>query len=130
MNLLGPPHKDFCIHGHDTRICGRTSNSTCCTCLKLANANRLAHRNWGYKRNFGITLEQYNEMFTAQKGLCLGCYKHQSACKRALHLDHDHKTGKVRGLLCHECNSVLGYTKDSAPTLRRLADYLEARGAL
>jgi hypothetical protein len=124
----GPAKKQFCIRGHDTIVCGRYENSTCKECSKNSPRHIEQIRNARYKSVFGITLDQYNVMFAEQKGLCLGCYKHQSNCKRALHVDHDHKTGNIRGLLCHECNSVLGYTKDSPTTLRRLADYLEARG--
>ena len=130
MNRMGPPKKQFCVRGHDTHITGRYKNSTCKECSTNAPRHKDQIRNARYKSAFGITLEQYNIMFAKQNGLCLGCYKHQSNCKRALHVDHDHKNGKVRGLLCHECNSILGYAKDSSATLRRLADYLEAQGAL
>jgi hypothetical protein len=130
VNRLGPLKKQFCVRGHDTAICGRYKNSTCRACAVNHKPRTDQIRNWHYKNTFGITLEEYNTMFIEQKGLCLGCYKHQSDCQRALHVDHDHKTGKIRGLLCHECNSALGYIKDSPTTLRRLADYIEARGAL
>ena len=46
---------------------------------------------------------------------------------RALHLDHDHATGKFRGWLCNGCNSALGHVKDDPAVLRKLADYLEQR---
>lgn len=130
MNARGPAKKQFCAHGHDTELCGRYKNSTCRECAKKRYASTASIKNWHYKSHFGITLDQYNLIFAEQNGLCLGCYKHQTACKRSLCVDHDHKTGKVRGLLCHECNSVLGYTKDNPVVLRRLADYLEVQGAL
>ena len=82
-------------------------------------------KNYKLKYSFGITLVQYNEMFQAQKGLCLGCYKHQTNFKRAFSVDHDHKTGKIRGLLCTNCNQAVGHAMDSAAVLKRLADYLE-----
>ena len=44
---------------------------------------------------------------------------------RHLHVDHDHETGKIRGLLCHACNIVLGLVKDDPDRLRLLANYLE-----
>jgi hypothetical protein len=47
---------------------------------------------------------------------------------RTLHWDHDHKSGAFRGWLCHHCNGVLGWAKDSPVTLRALAAYLEAGG--
>ena len=77
------------------------------------------------KRSYGLTLIQYNELFKAQNGLCLGCFKHQSQFNHRLFVDHCHKTGKVRGLLCSSCNRALGGVHDVPETLRRLADYLE-----
>lgn len=63
-------------------------------------------------------------MLQEQKGLCIGCYRHISSLKRGLCVDHSHDTGKVRGLLCHDCNLVA--RKHATPEiLRRLADYIE-----
>jgi len=78
------------------------------------------------KKDFGISLEDYNRLFAEQKGLCLGCYKHQSQLKGRLAVDHCHKTGKVRGLLCTQCNLSLGNAFDDAHILRRLAEYIDA----
>jgi len=88
-------------------------------------AYKNVHRNWKLQKDFGLSLEEYNQMFAAQNGLCLGCYKHQSIFKKAFAVDHDHLTGKVRGLLCMKCNSVLGYVADDSTILRRLADYAD-----
>jgi hypothetical protein len=59
------------------------------------------------KRLYKMTLEQYNEMFNAQNGCCAICNKHASNFKRSLHVDHDHSTGKIRALLCNNCNPML-----------------------
>lgn len=88
-------------------------------------AYKKVHRDATLKKKYAISLEQYNTMFIEQKGLCLGCYKHQSSFKKAFAVDHDHITGKVRGLLCMKCNCVLGYASDSTTILRRLADYAD-----
>lgn len=77
---------------------------------------KLSFRDNYYKRNYGITLEDYERMFEDQKGLCLICGNVQ-AHKSFKHLciDHNHETGEVRGLLCHNCNTKLGWyetTKD------------------
>ena len=55
------------------------------------------------KYEYGITLDQYNEMFRAQEGKCAICQRHQNELTRTLCVDHDHKTNKVRALLCLTC---------------------------
>ena len=60
-------------------------------------------QNANYRRKYGITLEEVNELHTKQQGLCAICQK-----KDRLALDHDHSTGKVRELLCYRCNLSLG----------------------
>jgi hypothetical protein len=95
-------------------------NAKYCT-NKCRPSNLRAGNLW---RSYKITLEDYNKMFDAQKGLCLGCYKHQSEFNYRLYVDHCHKTGRVRGLLCSGCNRALGGALDNSETLRRLADYL------
>ncbi len=59
-------------------------------------------------KQYGITLDDYNRMFIEQKGCCAICGRHQSEFKRRLHVDHDHKINRVRGLLCVDCNFLLG----------------------
>lgn len=76
---------------------------------------------------YGITLEQYDEMFEDQDGKCAICLKTVDSMN--LCVDHCHKTGVVRGLLCHNCNRGIGLLQDSADTLRVAADYLERRFA-
>lgn len=81
-------------------------------------------------RKFGITPDDYDAMLAAQNGGCALCGvapADQSAKYRDyLHVDHDHVTGRVRGLLCGEHNMLLGRFNDNPAVLRRAADYLEA----
>jgi hypothetical protein len=63
--------------------------------------------NMALKSKFGITLEQYNKKFEAQKGLCAICGNPEPTNKR-LAVDHDHETEEVRDLLCSRCNPGLG----------------------
>ena len=77
----------------------------------------------------------YVEMLAAQNGKCLGCGRGIVATRAELtgsftvaNADHDHSNGRVRGLLCLNCNRGLGYLGDNSETLRKLADYLEAKG--
>lgn len=81
-------------------------------------------RNAQLRKNYGITLAEYNAMFAAQNGLCKGCYGHQSSLRKSLSVDHNHATGKVRGLLCDRCNVALGMVRDDIQVLNRLAAYL------
>lgn len=87
---------------------------------------RVANRNSAYKRRYNITLEDYNEMLVAQGHCCAicSCGSWESRDGR-LHVDHDHQTGEVRGLLCYKCNVGLGSFQDDPAGLRAAADYLE-----
>ncbi len=72
------------------------------------------------KRRYGITKQQYDDMLAAQGGLCLLCRE-----RPGQHVDHDHLTKAVRGVLCSCCNQGLGNFRDDPRTLRRAIDYLE-----
>lgn len=75
-------------------------------------------------RRYGLTPEQYDELAEAQGFVCALCFE---ACPtgKQLAVDHDHASGRVRGLLCRTCNAGLGSLKDSPELLRRAADYLD-----
>ena len=75
-------------------------------------------------RNFGITLEQYNEMFVEQGGCCAVCGKHQTELNKALAVDHNHITGKVRQLLCGNCNTSLGLMNEDVILFEKLIKYV------
>lgn len=77
------------------------------------------------KRLYGIGIDRYAAMFEAQGGCCAICLTHQSKLKRKLHVDHDHATGKVRGLLCQLCNTALGLARDDINILKAAISYLE-----
>ena len=74
------------------------------------------------KLRYGITIEQYEEMVASQNG-CAVC-GHYSENGSRLVVDHDHVTGKVRGLLCHNCNLTLGKFEDNISWIKNLAAYL------
>ena len=73
-------------------------------------------------KKYGITVDDYNRMFKEQDGRCAICNNHQNI--RKLAVDHNHKTGKVRGLLCINCNRGLGHYFDSTYRLNKAIDYL------
>jgi hypothetical protein len=79
---------------------------------------------------YGITKDDYDRMFAEQYGVCAICAqpetaRHGNGETRALHIDHDHKTGRVRGLLCTRCNYSLGGFQDSVSILKNAIGYLE-----
>jgi hypothetical protein len=76
------------------------------------------------KRAYGITIEKYNEMFEMQGGRCLICGRHQDELDKRLRVDHDHETGEVRGLLCHNCNVLIGHAREDKQTLVHALSYL------
>jgi hypothetical protein len=82
-------------------------------------------RRSSYKTKFGITLEQYNRMYDVQKGCCKICGKHQKELSRALAVDHDHFTGKVRDLLCTNCNTALGKFEEDVGLLYNAIEYID-----
>jgi hypothetical protein len=79
-----------------------------------------------YRNTYGITIEEFDALLASQEGTC-------AICRRKImdprgyhpHVDHDHITGKVRGVLCFSCNIGLGGFKDNAEFLRAAIDYLE-----
>jgi hypothetical protein len=89
--------------------------------LSAKEINRNNHLMYKYK----ITQDDYNKMFEEQKGCCLICNKHQNKVDKPLNIDHSHASGKVRGLLCWECNVALGKFKDNISLLENAISYLQ-----
>ena len=79
------------------------------------------------KRTFDITVDDYNAMLAVQDGGCAICGRRPTE-KRALHVDHDHETGAVRGLLCFRCNGGMGQFAEDPERLARAIDYLTCDG--
>lgn len=86
-------------------------------------AKQRTAKNSYLKRTYGITLDEYEAMSEAQAGVCAICGRPPRT--RSLHVDHDHKTGLVRGLLCMPCNTQLLRRHVTVDRLRAAADYLE-----
>jgi hypothetical protein len=79
-------------------------------------AQKEKHKEYGrrssLKSRYGITIEDYDELYKLQNGLCKICKSTDKGTKR-LSVDHNHESGKVRGLLCQKCNRGLGLFNDS-----------------
>ena len=116
-------------------------------CLDCVNANRKIHyaknpakekhklteyykfnkekfRAYSLKALYGVSAEKYKEMQAQQGHMCQICKTHESNLKRKLFADHCHETGKVRGLLCQYCNTMLGNAKDNVLVLQSAINYL------
>jgi hypothetical protein len=86
-------------------------------------------REWRRRREFGLEPEDMNVLIERQENRCAICKRRfdESSMRTSPRVDHDHKTGKVRGLLCGTCNSAIGFLDDSEVLLKRALAYL--RGA-
>lgn len=80
-------------------------------------------RNYEYKRKYGITTSEYEDLLSKQGGLCAIC-KGTCITGKRLSIDHDHETGEIRGLLCYQCNVGLGNFKDNKSILENAVRYL------
>jgi len=80
-------------------------------------------------RNYGIDIDYYNKILKLQNNKCALCGSEGFVMKEChtakLVVDHDHKTNKVRGLLCHNCNRALGLLQDNPEVIRRCAEWVE-----
>ena len=80
---------------------------------------------WYLKNTYNISLEVYEGLLKKQKYKCAICKSHYTVYKYRLSVDHNHKTGKIRGLLCHHCNSALGNFMDNVCNLKSAIIYMK-----
>jgi hypothetical protein len=81
-------------------------------------------RHYHLRRRYGIGADEFDALVERQGGVCAICGRPDPE-----HVDHDHETGAVRGILCFNCNGGLGQFRDSIDSLLTAASYLEAHGA-
>lgn len=106
-------------------------------CKKCRYDRQVLSRQESHLNNkYGITLSDYNSLLTKQNGTCAICKLPETRVVRNaptirgsnkpsnLPVDHDHKTGRIRGLLCTKCNLALGYFQDDVALLRSAVEYL------
>lgn len=102
-------------------------NTHCKVCKSKQAKERYANgpnRDSFLRRTYGITLDEYDEMLESQGSVCAICGGTPDNGRR-MNVDHDHDTGKIRGLLCNHCNPLLGNANDNPYILRLGAMYLE-----
>ena len=90
---------------------------------RTGSGKKAGRRQW-LKRAYGMTIEEYEILLISQSGKCAICGVSQEKLKQTLSVDHDHTNGKVRGLLCHWCNTGIGYFSDSVQCLQAAISYL------
>jgi len=76
------------------------------------------------QKEYGISLEGYNKRIEQQQGICPICNRLLDMGKNT-HVDHNHNTGKIRGILCSDCNHAIGLLRDSIPAFKNAIKYLE-----
>jgi hypothetical protein len=111
---------------------GKRTNAHCKECHKQKCKTRwhsktpIEKQATRVKAMYGISPEEYIEMHKQQDGKCAIC-EEKPTTKRGLHLDHNHSTGQVRGLLCHGCNVALGSFKENTDLLGKAIEYLRSK---
>ena len=126
-------HRELCKNGHllsETRITQPNGWSGCGVCKRSKsnrwfkdNPDKRNHyaREWKRKNIYNITSVEVSSLLAAQDNKCGVC---KEDFNKAPNVDHDHKTGQVRGLLCSRCNMAIGLLKDSPEILYRAIEYL------
>lgn len=114
--------EDKRTHSGYTPYCIHCNKRKCAEYQQTEQAKE-NQRNNHFIKNYGISLQVYNEMVIKQNNVCAICNNFERV-KKVLSVDHCHKTGKVRGLLCSDCNNGLGQFKDDCTILNNAIKYL------
>ena len=121
-----------CPHGH---ISERNMSGNCLICKSLRYESDLRkfrgkRRDSFLKKNYGIDTDQYNDMLKEQNYRCMVCNEVETGRARGggfkcLSVDHCHTSGKIRGLLCSNCNSALGLLNEDRDRIHKLLEYID-----
>jgi hypothetical protein len=95
-----------------------------CSMYKPPNWSGLERQDNIIRKQYGISMQEFNELLKHQGGGCAICAKPISALRRRMNIDHCHETNVVRGILCSGCNTGLGHLGDNLDGLHRALDYL------
>lgn len=121
----------------DTRKYHPNGDSYCYECKKLRtkkdrkdNPEKTKHYSWKsrIKKFYDLTEDEYNILYLSQSGKCAICYKDMAHIDKSTHIDHDHNTGEVRGLLCHSCNTAIGLFMEDKSIMENAIKYLSEAG--
>lgn len=95
--------------------------------FKIIKRRNKVARSYQLRHHYGMSEKDYNSLYKKQSGKCGICSQHSRSFTRILCVDHCHKTGVVRGLLCYKCNAALGGFKDNKKLLLKAINWLEKR---
>lgn len=119
----------YCRNCHNTMQREKYSKDPMAKVKRQIRAGRrkdkdpLVQRRAELKRLYSITLEDYVKLFSKQNGVCAICFE-ECKTRKSLSVDHNHVTGKVRGLLCNRCNRAIGMFNDDPAILERAKKYI------
>lgn len=112
-------------HEYRCKDCMKAKSHKYMANKKADGTYHLFNRHHGLKAAFGITLAEYDALFARQGNKCAACGTTENGVAgRAMPVDHDHETGKIRGILCTPCNQAAGHAYDSPDRLEAVAAYL------
>jgi hypothetical protein len=130
----------YCNESKESKDFNTNKSNQCKKCRSIVKKNyreknkekeKLSFLKRFFKRKYNITIEQYNEILEKQNGKCAICFSEKSRRNgktnqsEPLAVDHCHKTGKVRGLLCTNCNVGIGLCKDNIELFYNCITYLQ-----
>lgn len=113
------------VHVMETRSLRIGARSKKCNQYRAPNWSGLEREDAIIRRQYGISMQEFDRLLEFQKHGCAICNKPITKLSRRMNIDHDHKTGQVRGLLCSGCNTGLGHLGDDVQGLKRALEYLE-----
>lgn len=139
LAYMRPPRTDYRATGAPTSVMARCANrpaKDCVGCGKRFLLNSGVQRycsqtcsvNSRIERKHGLAPGEWDRMYAAQEGMCALCSAERrgwTSGNLGLVVDHDHRTGRTRALLCGNCNTALGRFDDDPARLRAAADYLD-----
>ena len=124
-----PSKKHKCGHMFECRSCRAHTNKE--ASLKYYYKNKAKRdaeaRHYSLIAKYGITAEDYDEIYEGQHGRCAICGIHSSSLNMRLAVDHNHVTGNVRGLLCGNCNIGLGKFQEDIDIFKKAIEYLNIK---
>lgn len=140
---MSRPKSKFCSKGHlmsETRVSYSKGNDHCRICAKINSKNWVKKhpeqvskysRRSKIENGYGLPIEEYEKMLKKCKGKCEICGRvpdiidNRTGLPRNLHIDHDHETDEVRGLLCSRCNTAIGSLGEDINVVKKLLVYLK-----